>query len=511
MASMTDNIQALIDGLVQDPRLSTKELVFLRTLTDATLVAELTEWLVQMATRPPADSIMDDLCQKSAAETPVPTSVEVFERLMGVMRGSFSDLDAGPAHLLRPSAPVRYDRCKHDVAKVFVLSVLELLHAVFRLSAEQPVDQPRLTAFTAKAHALNELLPPRWPDLFQVVWKRMCGLSIVAPDASMTEERLVRQYVNVTKGEVERLENLQQGTREWLDARRFRISGSTVASLVDLSPYSTYDEWVVDKLFFFTQSNAAMRHGSRKEAHARQVFEDAMGVLGGGKSISCVERGFMINPDMGGWAGASPDGLVQIGEASAILEIKCPYYDKTSFYSDRAKYDLNPWGIPEQYYCQIQYLMHLLGRRIAYFVVHLPEKTQIMYFRYNPDFATALYETARDVFYRKFLPTAVAYFQGRIPFGYSKELRDVIDLSDVSPFNMKRRRIQAKPQQPPSTPSAPSAPSAPAPDKDLREGLQRRNDYDRYSWSVSVCNASLARVMQLLKDDAGFVVPTYII
>lgn len=504
-------IASALSTLVRREDLTTQELTLIRNLVDASKFSELVGAMrALLFTRVPGDAVemVRDLARVDAS---VPMAVAI-ARLLGAPDGG------GQGECLGAE----------EAGRLHALQIVRALEeSISMQGAREPVEQERIQALNERAHALNELLPPRWPDVFKMVWRRVCGVRIVAPDGSMTKGELIRRFVDVSPEEVDRLENLQQGTQEWLDARRFRISGSTVASLVNLSPYASFDEWVVDKLFHHTYSNAAMRHGSRTEAGARMLFERAMRLLGlkdsrgrlDDESFCVQERGFMINPEMGGWAGASPDGLVRINGQDAVLEIKCPFYDRKTFYSERDKYHLNPWGIPEQYYCQIQYLMHLLRRPFSYFVVHLPEKTQIMYFRYNRQFASALYDTAREVFYHRFLPTAVEYFRGQLPFGCAS-VQDVIDLRDAaqSTFCTKRRRV-AEPQA--AEQAAEQAPEERASDADaerearskevaeaearIRDGLDRiqeRNDHDRYSWAISVCNFSVVRLASLVEDSS---------
>lgn len=488
-------VAVALSSLVKREDLTTQELTLIRNLADPVKFIELVGTMssLMFSNHDDATEMVRDLAR---VDTSVPARIAIAKILD--LQGDVADLSAAAAaqqHALQ-------------IVKVMVeCADIQGSHAC--------VSQERIQAMNERAHALNELLPPRWPDVFRMVWRRVCGVRIVAPDPGMTKAELIRRFVDASPEEVARLENLQQGTQEWLDARRFRISGSTVASLVNLSPYASFDEWVVDKLYHHTYSNAAMRHGSKSEAGARMLFERAMRLLNlknrasTDDSFSVVERGFMMNPELGGWAGASPDGLVSINGLDAVLEIKCPFYDRKTFYSERDKYHLNPWGIPEQYYCQIQYLMHLLRRPFSYFVVHLPEKTQIMFFKYNPQFACALYDTAREVFYHKFLPTAIRYFRGELSFGCAS-VQDVIDLraSSAPAFCIKRRRVSddVQTQSPGGGDSSGDDEEAIAAEARIRDGLRRieqRNEHDRYSWSISVCNICVTRLASLIENHAS--------
>lgn len=112
----------------------------------------------------------------------------------------------------------------------------------------------------------------------------------------------------------------EQGTKEWLEARKGKISASLGGAFEGMNPYSTAEDVLrtmvrdlagVDSEF---KGGPAVDHGNRMEPHARKWLEKHQG-------YTVDETGFVVHPDYP-FLGASPDGLVGIDGG---IEIKCPF------------------------------------------------------------------------------------------------------------------------------------------------------------------------------------------
>jgi putative phage-type endonuclease len=113
---------------------------------------------------------------------------------------------------------------------------------------------------------------------------------------------------------------VNQGSAEWLEQRKGKITGTAVGVLEQVNPYQKPHEWVravvrdlagAESEF---RTNPAVEHGQAMESVAKSWYE---------KAFDCVvdETDFITHPKYS-FLGASPDGLVGLDGA---LEIKCPY------------------------------------------------------------------------------------------------------------------------------------------------------------------------------------------
>jgi putative phage-type endonuclease len=111
---------------------------------------------------------------------------------------------------------------------------------------------------------------------------------------------------------------MEQRSSEWFEARKGRITASSVGAILGVAPYATRAD-VMRRMVRETlgaenefTGNIATEYGVNNEAGALIEFEMETGL-----DVQAV--GFVTRED---WAGASPDGL--IGQDLG-LEIKCPF------------------------------------------------------------------------------------------------------------------------------------------------------------------------------------------
>lgn len=273
-------------------------------------------------------------------------------------------------------------------------------------------------------------------------------------------EALVRR-ARVTAEEARTIEGYEQGTKAWHLSRRGtqtrmsstgllyseteeskgepfmpgRLTASNFGSAVGHNKYSSPDDLVRDMLWGTVVSNEAMAYGSKMEPVACRVFELAMMFITGGRS-SVEHRGLMLacpalydEDEAGGtyegWAGTSPDGIVNFdsqeeGDESrlpsrSLLEIKCPSVNRRTFYSERR--DNARFKIPHYYYDQIMGICGLQQLDDAFFVVHLPDRTQIMRYLFDRDYWAELSAGLRSFWFENYLPAAVHCARGELVRG----------------------------------------------------------------------------------------------
>lgn len=240
-----------------------------------------------------------------------------------------------------------------------------------------------------------------------------------------------------------------------------RLTASVFGTAVGHNKYSPPSDLVKDMLWSTVVSNEAMAYGNKMEPVACHIFETAMFFLSGGHvhiehpGLMLACPGLRANGAGGvgsgqgqqgqqepqephgqqgllyeGWAGTSPDGIIHwappgkrdaaavaaaASTAPSLLEIKCPSVNKRTFYSER--YGNERFGIPHYYYDQIMGICGLNHLPDAYFVVYLPDRTQIQKFEFSPLYFETLFRDMRRFWFEKYLPAAVACAQGRLVVG----------------------------------------------------------------------------------------------
>lgn len=179
-------------------------------------------------------------------------------------------------------------------------------------------------------------------------------------------ERLQAIYdVTRFKAVQEVINKMQQGTEEWFDARKGRVTGSSVGAILGLNPYSTRDD-VMRRMvrdYFnapneFT-GNIATDYGSRHEAGAKIEYEMQM-------NNKVINTGFHT---FEGWLGASPDGFI---DDDGLVEIKCPFGLRNAIEPSFKTAAEQP-----HYFAQMQIQMFVTNRKWCDFFQWTPRFTHI--------------------------------------------------------------------------------------------------------------------------------------
>ena len=166
---------------------------------------------------------------------------------------------------------------------------------------------------------------------------------------------------------------VQQGTPEWLELRRGKVTASRVADILaktKTGPSASRQNYLIElalqrttKTIEPSYTNAAMEWGTATEPQARVAYEV--------NTHNFVDQvPFIDHPTIKGF-GCSPDGLVG---ADGLLEIKCPN-SATHWEYFKSK---EP---PKKYFIQMQAQMAVTGAKWCDFVSfdpRMPERSQLL-------------------------------------------------------------------------------------------------------------------------------------
>lgn len=149
------------------------------------------------------------------------------------------------------------------------------------------------------------------------------------------------------------IENLEQGSPEWLAYRKNKIGASESSIILGISKWATpYQLWL-RKLGLIpeVEINDAMKKGTHLEPIARELFEQTMGV-----KVTPIVKKHNIHD----WMIASLDGYNE--KEQIAVEIKC---GGIKLYEDA----LNG-VIPDYYMCQMQHQLEVTGLEFIFYFVY---------------------------------------------------------------------------------------------------------------------------------------------
>lgn len=204
--------------------------------------------------------------------------------------------------------------------------------------------------------------------------------------------------------------DLEQGTQEWLDARRGRATASNAKSIVTPTGKLSASaegylrqlarEHICDDPLAFA-GNKATEWGHFHEGNARMAFTEKTG-------LTVKEVGFcqsLTHPVLG----CSPDGLITIGDGNVIagLEIKCPQVDTHVEY-------LLEGVLPKIYAPQVHWSMAITGLPVWYFISYFPALNPLIV-KVERDEYTEKIEAAAIEFANKYATEAPKIWERILP------------------------------------------------------------------------------------------------
>ncbi len=137
------------------------------------------------------------------------------------------------------------------------------------------------------------------------------------------------------------MNELVQGSDEWLSMRRTHIGGSDAPIIMGVSPWTTPRQLFERKLCIVPeqQTNAAMLRGQQSEPYNRKAFEELMGIKFHPSVLFDKEYPWMM---------ASMDGVSNCGKAVEI---------KLANKVDHAR--VKSGKVPKKYFPQLQHQMRV--------------------------------------------------------------------------------------------------------------------------------------------------------
>lgn len=179
---------------------------------------------------------------------------------------------------------------------------------------------------------------------------------------------------------------LLQGSQQWLDFRKGKISGTDAASIANVSPYTSAKELYELKLGMRESQpiNQKMLRGQNLEPIARDLACKKIGMNFTPAVIQSSEHFYMM---------ASLDGLSDC--KTAIMEIKCFNEDGHQLAIDG---NLYPYV-----FCQCQHNLETCNMDLCYYISYRPEHTEnplvIIEVYRCPDYCEKLVAAERDFYF----------------------------------------------------------------------------------------------------------------
>lgn len=169
--------------------------------------------------------------------------------------------------------------------------------------------------------------------------------------------------------------NMEQRSEEWFDARKGKVTGSSVGAILGLDPNRSRADVLRDMVRQHHglprefQGNIATQWGVTHEDEALQDFEHATGAEVERASF-CIHSNFQ-------WLGASPDGFV--GD-DALIEIKCPF----GLRDKEPPVEFKAAAAQPHYYAQMQVQMFVTERSMCHFWQWTPYDAKLETVEYDP-------------------------------------------------------------------------------------------------------------------------------
>lgn len=234
----------------------------------------------------------------------------------------------------------------------------------------------------------------------------------------MAEETLLAiiRHFTVSEEDRARIAKLDQRSAEWLEARRFRLSGSIFAAALGHNPYQGQEDVAISLLWPTFKGNEATQWGNEHEDEACAMYECYMRQRY--PDFQVHHAGFLIHDQLP-FIGVSPDGLCEYWDEAqgkrvkCLLEIKCPYrWKKDRFYDPI---------VPLYYYDQLQGLMGFLNLPFSHFVVWTPMGLQINVVKFDKHyFQSVLRPGLIDFYVDLFYPALCLFLENKLPIGELK-------------------------------------------------------------------------------------------
>ncbi|CAM6107507.1 unnamed protein product [Calypogeia fissa] len=207
--------------------------------------------------------------------------------------------------------------------------------------------------------------------------------------------------------------DLLQGTKEWLDLRKNRITASSFGNALGFWGARRVELWE-EKIGIREPfaGNAATVWGSSAEANAIEKYKE---ITGNGVDHVAFKI-YHAGDEYLSWLGASPDGLITYNnvegaqdsdEGVGILEVKCPH--------NKGRPELgSPWDcVPHYYMPQAQGLLEIFDRKHMDFYVWKPNGSSVFRIERNPAYWGLMFRLMSEFWWGHVVPAKLALVAGK--------------------------------------------------------------------------------------------------
>jgi hypothetical protein len=220
----------------------------------------------------------------------------------------------------------------------------------------------------------------------------LCFQPNVDIESDLFQEHII-EYEKTLVFDPIRVEELTRGQRNndaWELARKGRLTASNFGTIVNCNKVTSVVKSIMG--YYKFASTDALEWGKKKEKVALALYTKEMKKIY--SNVSVTESGLLIHPKYT-YIGASPDGVVTLGEETGLVEIKCPFKfrhstpeqaaeNKTFFCKKNSDGSLSLK--PEhKYFSQVQGQMALKGCEWCDFVVWTTKGMSIERIYFNID------------------------------------------------------------------------------------------------------------------------------
>lgn len=228
------------------------------------------------------------------------------------------------------------------------------------------------------------------------------------PTEKLTASQFYEKFVKRTKESCELERSAKQGSKDWLEVRKYALTASNFGSASGSNPYQTPQDLVEEKLWGTFNGNALTVWGNEHEPHARESFLAWFREFLSNRYFFAGRKDFenpifqlkednAIKYSEEPWLAVSPDGILEYEDSDgqnkvSLVEFKCPTKDNSN--KLKSPYDKYELSIPPYYMDQVQGICGYLNQHKyskskfedIWFVVWRPTMTWITHLKADQDY-----------------------------------------------------------------------------------------------------------------------------
>ncbi|KAL3700916.1 hypothetical protein R1sor_018938 [Riccia sorocarpa] len=211
------------------------------------------------------------------------------------------------------------------------------------------------------------------------------------------------------------LPDLAQGTQEWLNLRKNRITASAFSTALGFWKGDRRAELWEEKIGLREpfSGNEATKWGSTQEAGAVEKYK----TITGNNVEHVAFKIYKAGDEYLSWLGASPDGLIiykndeeqprAVNHRFGVLEVKCPH--------NKGRPESGaPWDmVPAYYMPQAQGLLEIYDREIMDFYVWTVNGSAVFRINRDPEYWGFMFRIMSELWWGHIVPASIALKKGK--------------------------------------------------------------------------------------------------